>query len=1153
MKLRLIIGRAGAGKTRFCLDEIRQRLHEAPLGDPLLLLLPEHATFQVEKELAATPGLGGFIRAHVLGFRRLAHRVLQETGGMALPQISELGKRLVLARLLREERQNLKVFAKAAAQRSFPDTLLGLIREMKSYNLTPEALRAAAENFPEQSFGEKLRDLALLSGGLRDFLQEGYSDPEDYLTLVAEKLSVSTLVADGEVWLDGFTWFNPQEAAVIAAMLPVTRQVTVTLCLDQPESPAHGEATALFHRQWNTRRKLLQLAARLGCEVEEVVLEEGRRFASPLLAHLEANFWRMPLQKWTGEDKADLHIYEAVNRRAEVEALAREIRRRSREENLRWRDIGILLRDVGAYGDLLERVLGDFAIPFFSDRKRCPVHHPLAELIRSALEVVGRWRYEALFRCFKTDFFAVSRDAVDRLENYALEFGLNGKNRWTGAEDWNYLRRLSLDEDKEADEEKLLQLAEINQIRRQLAAPLEEFDAAMLRAASVREKTKVLYGLLERLGVAEKLIDWADCAEAKGRLEEALEHRQLWDHVVELLEQLEEICGEQEVTLAEYAALVGDGLEALRLSLIPPGLDYVTVASLEETSLNNIKCAYLPGVNEGILPMRGKGEGLLSDDERSVLLQLGLELGPGAQGDVFAEQFLVYTALTRSSQTLCLSYPLADEEGKGLAPSPLLGRIRQLSGVRLQVLPAHAAAAKALEYVEHPERTLAALGTALRGALDGDAVNGVWRDVYNWALGQESLQTFLRQTLNGIFYSNAAPELDEAAARKLYLNDGKKLRGSVTRFESFNSCPFQHFSRYGLQLKERQVFKLEAPDLGQFFHAALKEFGLRLQEEGRDWGSVEEAECGTIVGEIVEKLAPRLQNEILFSSGQHRHLLRRLTATVERAVRRLTEFDRVSSFKPLALEKSFGRGADALPPLVYMLSDDSALEVVGQIDRLDLAKAKSDGQRFLLVIDYKSGGAWIKAADVYHGLRLQLLTYLLVALRAYPDCLPAGVLYYFLRSPSLSGDGPLSPEKIEEKINQLLKMPGWLVAEPEVADLLDGAMQGRSEFIKLALKADGSFYAESQPYLKSEAEFAAWLEHIEQSIVGTAKRILAGEIKISPYQLGEMTPCGYCPYDAVCQFDKRLPENQLRVLDERVPLELQGANGKNGGEEDGLV
>ncbi|WP_346353167.1 helicase-exonuclease AddAB subunit AddB [Azotosporobacter soli] len=1150
MKLRIVMGRAGAGKTERCLEEIRERLRREPQGYPLLLILPEHATFQVEKELAATPDLGGFVRAYVFGFRRLAHRVLQEAGGIVRPQVTELGKRLIVGRLLREERARLKVFQQAAAQRSFPDTLLGLIREMKSYNLTPEALGAAAEKWDGHPLGDKLQDLALLYGELRDFLRESYSDPEDYLTLVAENIDRSTLLRESEVWLDGLTWFNPQEMAVIEAMLKTARQVTVTLCLDQADSPEHASETSLFHRQWNTRRKLRMLAARIGCEVEEIELTSAGRFAAaPLLAHLERRFWQMPLEKWTGGGLDALRLSEAVNRRGEVEAMARDIRRLCREENLRWREIGILLRDSNAYGDLVERVLGDFEIPFFSDRKRCPVHHPLAELLRSALEAVGRWHYEALFRCFKTDFFAPCRDEIDRLENYVLEFGIQGRQRWLGEEGWTFWRRLSLDEDRELDEDRAEYLLELNRIRLLAAAPLGRFDAAMGKAATVAERTEALYGLLETLNVAETLIAWADRAESDGRLEEALEHRQLWEHVVELLEQLVETCGEQAMNLEEYAALVGDGLEAMRLSLIPPGLDYVTVVSLEETSLTNLKVAYVPGVNEGVLPMRSKGEGLLSDAERAVLLDAGLELGTGVQGDVFAEQFLVYTALTRASHRVCLSYPLSDEEGKGLAPSPLIARLRQISGVPLLALPAEAIGEAALSYVEQPQRAISAMGGALRACLEGEELGALWRDVYNWALPKQEMQRPLRQALAGLFYRNEAEALTKEQARPLYMESGRRLRGSVTRFESFRSCPFQHFARYGLKLKERQVFKLAAPDLGQFFHAALKNFGLQLQAEKRDWGSVQEEECGALVGKIVEELAPRLQNEILFSSGRHRHLLQRLTRTVERAVRRLVEFDRVSSFKPAALEKSFGSGPDSFPPLVYMLSGDVALEVVGQIDRLDVARAKTDGQQFLLVIDYKSGGAWIKPADVYHGLRLQLLTYLLVALRAYPESLPAGVLYYFLRSPSLSGDGPLAAAEIERQLNQMLKMPGWVVAEPEVVNLLDGAMQGRSEFLKLALKADGSFYADCLPYVKSEEEFTAWLAHVESLVVETAQQILQGDIAISPYQLGDATPCGYCPYDSVCQFDQRLPENRYRRLAEQVPT--PAAAGKEMEEKDG--
>jgi ATP-dependent helicase/nuclease subunit B len=427
----------------------------------------------------------------------------------------------------------------------------------------------------------------------------------------------------------------------------------------------------------------------------------------------------------------------------------------------------------------------------------------------------------------------------------------------------------------------------------------------------------------------------------------------------------------------------------------------------------------------------------------------------------------------------------------------------------------------------HGKRSISSLAAVLLGYKRGHAVADIWWDVYNWARQQDGLERYVQQSVAGLFHHNQVEGLPKNMANRLY-SKNNKLRGSVTRFESFQACPFKHFAQYGLSLKERAVFRLQAPDWGQFLHAALKDFGDRMKAEERDWGSVSPQQCKEIVNEVVDKLAPKLQNEILLSSEQHKHLVGRLKQTVVRSVRRLIEFDQVSQFKPMAMEKSFGRGLDALPPLVYMLPDEIGLEIVGQIDRLDTAE--HNGKKYILVIDYKSGGAWLKLVDVCYGLRLQLLTYLLVARNAYQECLPAGVLYYFLKNPSISDVIRLDTAEVIKKSNDLLKMPGWVLAEPEVIRLLDSAIEGHSEFLKIALKKDESFYSASLPYVKTSEEFALLLSHVEKKLVETASKIMAGEIGIQPYALDKRTPCAFCQYAAFCQFDSLLPENEYRRL-----------------------
>lgn len=1149
MSLRLILGRAGSGKTHYCLSEIRQRLMEAPEGHPLILLLPEHATFQTERELAATPGLNGFARAYVFGFRRLAHHVLLETGGAVRPHISELGKRLVLSRLMQQRQTDLKMFHRVANQRAFAETLAGVIQEFKTYAVSPDELVQTVNSLEASSLADKMHDLALLYQDFTAFLADRYTDPEDYLTLLAAKIPQSALIQGAEVWVDGLTWFNPQEMAVLVNVIRAARAVNITLCIDDAGNPRHENETALFHRQWLTRRKLFEMAKTLNIEVDEIELGKGRRFSQELFGHIESKFFSFPVQAFRGKSSG-LVLTEAANRRIEVEGIARDIIRLCRDNGYRWRDIAILLRDIESYGELVTTVLTDYDIPFFSDKQIQPVHHPLAELVRSALEtVITRWSYDAVFRCFKTDLFTVDRADIDELENYVLEFGIRG-SRWKSNQSWTFSRRFSLDEDYDLNQSDLSYLNRINDIRRRAAMPLINFEQQLKQAGSAAELTAALYNFLIGLKIPETLEKWANAAEENGDLEQAREHRQMWNSMIELFDQLVEACGEEQITLEDYAAILNDGLEGLKLSLIPPGLDYVTVSPLDQTSVANISAVYLPGINDGVLPMRGRSEGILTDAERSRIMAAGLELAPGALADTFAERFMVYMALTRAKDYLWISYPLADEEGKGLSPSLIIDRLKEMSGIQINSLPLEPAPGSEREYITHYRSSLSALAASLRLYKSGQEMDGLWWDVYNWAVENDNVKDQLVRTLAGLFHHNQEGNLPAAVAEKLY--GPKRLRGSVTRFESFRACPFRHFSQYGLSLKERAVFRLNAPDLGQFLHAALKNFGEKMQSEGRDWGSVADSEYQTICTEIVNELAPKLQNEILLSTEQHKHLLRRLTKTVATSVMRLVEFDRATKFKPRAFEKSFGRGQCALPPLSYQLPDGHSLEIVGQIDRLDTAE--HNGHKYILVIDYKSGGAWLKLVDVYHGLKLQLLTYLLVAQNAAAElvgateCQPAGILYYFLKNPTLTTANVMTAEEAVKAINNQLKMPGWTLADPEVAKALDSTLAPRSEFLKLALKKDDSFYSNCQAYIKTADEFSLLLNHVEKVLLDTACNIMAGDISISPYVINRQSPCGFCKYLPVCQFDMLLPENDYRKLpnydDETI---IKTLNEKHGG------
>lgn len=1136
MSLRFIIGRAGSGKTRACLDAIRAELTARPAGPPLIFLVPDQATFQTEYTLATTPGLKGFIRAQVLSFQRLAFRVLQEAGGVARPHIGDLGKRMLLRRLLEQRRDKIKIFRRSTSQPGFADTLARTLGEIKNYCIEPDALAAASTALRElhgsEILSEKLEDLYLLYNDLDAVLEDRFIDPDDYLNLLADRLAMSNAVRGGEVWVDGFSGFTPQEYLVLSSLLHSAARVNITLCTDLKTLSGNPDETGLFYLIRETHDSLGELAARERVLVERSLTLDGTgktRYNSPGIAHLEKYYFKYPAPI-RDDPVSDVTLAAAANPRAETEGAAREITALCRDAGYRYRDIIILLRNLDTYHDLISNVFADYNIPVFIDRKRPVMHHPLVELVRSALEVyISDWSFNPVFRFLKTDLTALGRQEIDLLENYVLAHGIRG-SRWTDDKPWTYRRRLSLEEDTEITDVEEEELEVINTIRRQVTAGLTEFFSIVCQASNVRDMTGALFSLLAGLGVPDLLESWSRKAEKEGQLESAREHSQIWSGLTGMLDQVVEALGDEVMSAEEYAAVLDTGFDSMRLGQIPPGLDQVVVCSLERSRSPKARAAFVMGVSEGVLPARVSDGGILSEGERERLQAVGLKLAPGSRRRVFDEQYLVYIALTRSSEKLYLSYPLADDEGGAAALSTVAARVRELlPGLEVKFWPVEPDGAEIddLDFVSSPARTLSHLVTRMREIKAGRCVAPLWQDVYSWFMSSEYKKTssFL---LSSIFASNREGRLSSGLGRTLY---GHRLQTNVSAIEKFRACPFAHFLARGLKLQERTIYKVGAPDLGQFFHAALKLYGDRVRELGFDWGQLDGKACQALAGDVVDMLAPRLQSEILLSSARWKYLTGKLKKTVQQSALILTEHSRRGSFQPIGLELAFGPAGD-IPAVTFKLPGDSEMVLTGRIDRIDSAKG-SEGV-YLRIIDYKSGRVTVSLQDIYHGLKLQLLAYLDVALQyaeilAGSRGLPGAMLYFRIDDPLVKTAGEIPPaEDLQKMILREFRMSGLLLANPEVVQLMDNSIAGDSDLIPVQMKKNGEFSARSQ--VISNEQFDLLREHLRCQLISAGSDITGGVVDISPYRCGTFRPCRYCPYKPVCQFDVLFEGNNYRLI-----------------------
>ena len=1063
MSVEIILGRAGTGKTFTLLERMKKILNDSPLKTQIIFLLPAYQTYRAELELAQMTD--GAVNTVMWSFQRFARQILYEVGGAVVPRISEIGRRIILRKILKKNSKQLLYYQRAADRRGFTEILAQELKELRGYSIDAEKIRQLidAGNLDDE-LKNKLHDIAFIYEKFRAEIENHQNDESDLLEKAAALIKDSASVKSAEIFIDGFIFFDPQQRKILREIIRYAKNVYVALPIDADYySRENVKDTGIFNRAFKTFHTVKKLAEDSNVAFNVTKLETPRRFKSAELDFIEQNFFTRSHK--TLDAAENFKIVEAVNKRVEVEAVARDILKIHRERKIPFRDIGIIFRDE-SYNALIKPLFEIHNIPFFLDGKRDATHHPLAELIRSALEVLRTWRAEPIFRCLRTGFFDVDFESVDLLENYVLEFGLRGKNIWMREENWNWYRHDL--EDLTPSDSELERLAKVDEIRRRAVAPLKNLAAdfdAVKKSGTTLELVKILFNFIESLNIHDKLLDMSELEENRGNLALSREHLKIWDDVVTLLEQISDSADDETITPKDFEYIINEGLDALQMSLIPPGIDEVNVARFDQNSLQNSAAIYILGFSDENFPRKSQEKLLLSDSDRLHLNDAGLEISRGGNESLLAEKFLIYRGLTEARQYLHISYPLANSEGAAMRPSPFIDRLKRFfPRIKIPLVE--------LDVLEN-------LGT------QGN-------------------------------YSIVEPGKKFNDALELYA-ENKKMRGSVTRFEKFNKCPFSYFAEYGLKLEQRREYKVKPPDIGNILHSVMRQFGETLKEKNICWADVGKFDIEKYVTKILDDLTPKLNNKILLSTKALEHQRDRIKKVAVASLQRLAELDRHSKFHPQLFETTFS--ALSKTRLVYDI-DGVKMELTGKIDRIDVSE---DGNYFL-IIDYKTGRAYLNLWEIYLGVNLQLLTYLMVTnnLDAIEKRMPAAMLYYFLQYPVKSGDDFQDAEK---SVNSALKFKGFLVDDSEVAAQID----------------DTGKILPSKSNFKSAEVFKTLMNFVEDCLKLTGEKILGGNIQAKPIKTKKVDACKYCAYAEVCRLDKKFNVETKQTIDDNEILRLMNS------------
>ena len=1128
MSLRFYFGPSGSGKSHRIYEEIMQRAAQEP-GRNFLIIVPDQFTMQTQKDLVMRSDRGGILNIDVLSFGRLSHRILEEVGTKEMPVLDDTGKSLVLQKIAADLKEQLPAMGSLLHKQGYIHEVKSAISEFMQYGISTQdmdKLIASAEK--RGALAMKLRDLKTLYRGFQDYIRDHFITTEETLDVLRRSLVKSKILPDSVVVFDGFTGFTPIQNRLIQELMRVCEETIVTVTIGEEEDPYQMDGEQkLFHLSKKTVADLVKLAAEAEVTRGEDVFVKGgpNRFTeAPALCYLEQNLFRYQYEPYT-EKQHEIHMFEALSPREEVHQTALYIRKLIREEGLTYRDIAVVIGDLEGYASYVETEFGQLEIPCFLDRTRGIVLNPMIEYIKSVLQLYIRdFSYDTVFHFLRSGMADISREEIDELENYVIRTGARGYRTYSRlfTRKTKEMQQGSGREDTERAEEALERL---NRIRQQFADTVEILH--MAPRAKAGEYVDHLYDFLEQNQVQQKLLNYQQQFEQEGDLAKAREYAQIYRLVMDLLDQIYELLGEEEISLQEFADILEAGFGEITVGTIPQNVDRIVVGDMERTRLKQVKVLFFLGVNDGNIPKNASKGGIISDMDREFLIESGTEMAPSPRQQMYIQRLYLYLNMTKPSERLYLSYAKVNSDGKGIRPSYLIDTVRKLFPQLAVEYPQNRSR---IEQIEGRQEGARYLAEELREYADGTLREEERQDFYLMYRAYEADPEGRDRLTAAAFRRYKESGLSRIVARALY---GRQLENSVSRLETYAACACRHFLQYGLSLQEREEFGFEVSDMGNVYHAVLENFAGKLAESGRTWWDFDENFATQAIKEAVEGYAATYGETVLYSSARNEYAITRMSRILTRTVLTLQQHLKQGSFQPDDYELSF-RFAEDLDSIHVDLSEEEKMHLQGRIDRIDVSE---DAEHvYVKVIDYKSGNKKFDLAALYYGLQLQLVVYMNAAMelesRKHPDkeIVPAALLYYHIDDPTIETPVELTQEQINEEILTRLRMNGVVNSDPAVVERLDRFLQDKSKVIPVEKKKDGSFSARSGILSREELQVVS--AYVDTKIRQIGREILDGKIAANPYEKGNEEACTYCAYKKVCGFDGSIPGYEKRQLED---------------------
>ncbi len=1149
--LRIITGRSATGKSHKILDEIYNMYKENPTGK-YILLVPEQYSLEASDAFIEKMSHSGHIHMDVLSFTRLAHYVFLQKGKKDRIQIDDMGKTVLLHKIMRENINNLKVYGRLAGRIGFLEKFNSSISAMKRSQISASEIRTNADNHSQKLLKDKLHDIALLYENFELKMQNTYLDEEDYLKELIDLMEDVNFIKDAYIWIDGFNGFSEQEYCVIKKMMSVSKHITVSLTL---ANDMYSQDKSLFEPTYATFNTLIEMAKDNNINYKIIPMKNMggysnnqkeickwayRAFSQPVVSNNKSGNYNI-IKPYP------VSINEYSSRRDEVLSVGRKIISLVRDYDYIWRDITIATTSSEAYEPMIKREFAIMGIPYFIDEKMDVLSTPLVQYLLSLIRFFAYgYKMEDGVSILKTGLTELSDEESMLLENHILALGIDGWKWWKtyinnsskfgslfnldkdkdislndGIElnkDNSLIKTNELDDNCYCDDEILWILFDI------FMKPLYLFKDKIENSQSVKMISQNLFEHIENCGIYHKVQDYAQNLYSQKKWKYAHEAVQIYNAVLDVLDQLVSLIADDEVSLIDYYKLFETGVKVQKIAVIPPAKDNVLIASIDRSRTHDVKAVFILGANEGSLPKINQEHDLLSDFEKRKLKSEGFNIFSDVDNSYMEERLSIYQMMCKAKEILYISYPISDMDNMSLKPSLYVSRFEKAGANiikyadnkyvdneyrdnkysdnnytddKLDMITSYMSTMEDLINNQRELKKLSKLD------LFWHTLESVYNDEYK----------IYQRISNAYKYNNSIVSLGEEWANNFYTN---ALTGGFGRFESYTKCPFSHFVSYGLKPKPRKTYGLDLPDLGIIYHNIMEKFTSIIGRDVRSWQNLSSEKISEILFDIVDSESLVHKNGILHETSKYKYMINRIKRISKRSIDILVKQINSGRFIPHSWELEFASNKqDALKPIFIALSNENYLKLEGRVDRVDSMSV--DDKTYINIIDYKSGSKKWSLFDVYEGISIQLVAYMDTILK-YPEQFKSknlsagGVFYFHIDDPMIKFDSEFNFDKardnIDEDIFKLMKLSGVLCDEK---DLLEGMESNISSIIKTD-------------------EFNALINHVRRLLVDTGEKIYQGNIQINPLYTSGVSACQYCEYKAICRFDTSFESDNYRYI-----------------------